>query len=213
MRAGRSRALILLFAVALLTAASAGCVDMIAAMLTPSHHTIKAKVPLSGRRSLAIAPFLIENSRRSDEAKALTLLVKRQLDANTHAEISLANEKAAGLAARGRIADAAAEAGTDFFLAARVKKLESSPPGSIGFMRGMIEVEVDVYDNRAAGVAYSGTVRNRHPKKPDAIASDMTDEQMIQRLLGLSAGEIGRLFYNYKITHAEFLERGFQGTQ
>lgn len=216
MRSGTGSSVFCLVLVIIL--AGAGCEAIfapIASVLAPREFKIRAEVKVSRGDSIAIA--LVDARERQPRGErpftgTFAQLIKSELDMHTRAESSQAAGQAAELAADGRLAAAADAAGTDFFLLGRVTTLEPKAPGSIGFLRGTIEVEVSVYNAREDGVAYSGRITLHHPELGERMIGDLSEERMIEILLGLGARDIGRLFYDYKISRSERNKRLHGGT-
>ncbi len=218
MRSHTGPSVLCLVLVVVLAGAASGCQAIaapIASLLAPRDYKIRAEVKLSRRDSITIAHTDARERRPRGErpfVDTFTRLVKSELDRNTRAESTQAAGEAAELAAEGRLAAAADAAGTDFFLLGRVTTLEPKPPGSIGFLRGTIQVEVSVYNAREDEVAYSGRITRHHPEQGELMIGELSEKRMIEVLLGLGARDIGRLFYDYKISRGEMHKRRHGGT-
>ena len=196
-----------------LAVAASGCEAIfapIAAVLTPTDYPVPAEVKLSRGDSIAIALVDARERRPRRErpfTDTLTRLIKSELDMHTRATSAAATGQAADLAAEGRLPAAADAAGTDLFLLGRVTILEAKPPDAYGILRGTIEVEASVYNARDNEIAYSGRIKLHYPKHGELMIGEMPEREIIEILLVHGARDIGRLFYDYKITRSEMLDR------
>ena len=195
--------LVVAFACALTVMAGCHAIGaVIANLFTARDVTIQAQVRVNKKDTLTIAVVSTLKGMRAEKAE-LARLVKRELDKHTRAVTTAAGKKASDLAAAGRLPAAADAAGTRYFVSCRIETLEAKPSKSVGFLRGRIEIVVDVYDTIEDTVVCSTSVSMRHPRKGELMSSEMTDEEMLVRLLRMSSLDIGRLFYKHKVPRGE----------